>query len=121
MSFTERARLVMAILSSVFVRKSTVEAELRRYHQDERAALEEFAARLPTAKRILVDERDDHMAKRLRRLHEERGDVVAVVGDGHIEGLSKRLADESVEILRLKDLEGVVPPTGASATVSFQL
>jgi len=121
MTFQERVRLAMSILGSLFVRKSKVEAELRRYHEDERAVMEEFAAQLPSVKRILIDDRDDRMAAALRELHRTKGDVVAVVGDGHVEGLSRRLADEPLEIVRLKDLRAPDRSAGSTATVSFRL
>lgn len=121
MSLQERMRLVMSAVGSVFVRRRRVEAELQRFRQDERAYIEQFAAELPTAKRVLIDERDAHMGQALRELHHAKGDVVAVVGDGHIEGLAMHLRDEPLQIVRLKDLQ--VPPStsGASATVSYQL
>ncbi|HKZ90435.1 MAG TPA: TraB/GumN family protein [Thermoplasmata archaeon] len=121
MSFRERARFVFAILSSAFVRKSRVDAELRRYQEDERAVIEEFAARLPTAKRVLIDERDERMAAALRDLHRTKGDIVAVVGDGHIEGLGRRLAGETLEVVRLRDLRDPAGSAGTSATISYRL
>ncbi len=125
MSFPERVRLVVFALGGLFVRKKRVEAELDRFYQDERAYVEQFARELPTVKRILIDERDDHMASALRRLHEAKGQVLAVVGDGHIEGLGRRLVDVPVEVVRLRDLQSspaeTVPGSNASATVSYRL
>lgn len=121
MPLRERVRFGLSIVSSAFVRRKRVEAELRRYQEDERAVIAEFAAHLPTVKRILIDERDDRMAVALRELHDSKGDVVAVVGDGHIDGLSQRLAGERVEVVRLKDLQVPLDPSGASTTVSYRL
>ncbi len=123
MSFAERVRLVVFAVSGLFVRRTRVEAELDRFYQDERGYIEQFARELPTVKRVLIDERDAHMANALRQLHAAKGEVVAVVGDGHIEGLGRLLQDMPLEVVRLRDLQrGPPPPSStASATVSYRL
>lgn len=121
MTFQERVRLLASALGSVFVRRQRVEAEIQRFQQDERAYIEQFAKELPGAKRVLIDERDAHMARALRDLHASKGDVVAVVGDGHVEGLLQHLAGEPISVVRLKDLRSAPPSSTASATLSYQL
>lgn len=121
MDFRERMRLVLSAVSSVFVRPGRVEAELRRFQEDEASYLEDFAKELPTAKRVLIDERDEHMSRALRELHADRGDIVAVVGDGHVEGLARRLAGLPVQAVRLRELRAPPSQGTSSATVSFQL
>lgn len=122
MSFAERVRLVVSGLAGLFVRKEKVEQELDRFYQDERAYLEQFARELPSLKRVLIDERDAHMADALRQLHAAKGEVVAVVGDGHVEGLGRLLHDVPLEVVRLRELQRGPPPGGsASATVSYRL
>src|SRR5207247_461823 len=61
MSLTERVRLLVSAIGGLFTRKEKVEAELQRFYQNEPAFLQEFARELPTAKRILIDERDAAM------------------------------------------------------------
>src|SRR3990170_387035 len=121
MSFGERVRFLAGIVRSAFVGRDRVEAELERYHADERAVIDEFTAELPTAKRILIDERDEHMAARIREIHAAKGDVLAIVGDGHVSGLSARLQGEPVDIVRLRDLRREPPPSGASVSVTVDL
>ncbi len=124
MSFPERVRLVVFAVSGLFVRRKRVEAELDRFYQDERGYLEQFAKELPTVKRVLIDERDAHMADALRQLHAAKGEVVAVVGDGHVDGLGKLLQGVPLEVVRLRELQRGPPPASqgtASATVSYQL
>src|SRR6266542_1140045 len=72
MSFGERVRLLVSAIGGLFTRKERVDA-------DERGFIEEFARELPTAKRILIDERDALMASTLRQVADAKGDVVAVV------------------------------------------
>ncbi len=123
MSFAERVRLVVFAVSGLFVRRKRVEAELDRFYQDERGYIEQFAKELPTVKRVLIDERDAHMAEALRQLHAVKGEVVAVVGDGHVDGLGKLLRDMPLDIVRLRELQRGPPSAqgAASATVSYRL
>ncbi len=124
MSFAERVRLVVFAVSGLFVRRQRVEAELDRFYQDERGYLEQFAKELPTVKRVLIDERDAHMADALRQLHAAKGEVVAVVGDGHVDGLQKLLQGTPLDVVRLRELVRGPPPapgSTSSATVSYRL
>ncbi len=122
MPFAERVRLVFFSLTSLFVRRKRVEAELDRFYEDERGYIEQFARELPTIKRVLIDERDAQMAKALRDLHETKGEVVAVVGDGHVDGLVRLLQGLPVQVVRLRDLQRPAPPPGsATATVSYRI
>ncbi len=123
MSFPERVRLVVFAVSGLFIRRKRVEKELDRFYQDERGYLEQFSKELPTVKRVLIDERDALMAQSLRQLHATKGEVVAVVGDGHIEGLAQLLTGVPLEVIRLRELQKGPPDAGstASATVSYRL
>ena len=120
MSLREKVRFGVSILGGLFVRKSTVEKELKRFEADEGAFINELARDFPSVKRVLIDERNAHMARALRALEADHGNVLAVVGEGHVEGLRALLADRSPEVVRLRDLRAPPPAAGnASASVSF--
>ncbi|TLZ98479.1 MAG: hypothetical protein E6J94_08720 [Methanobacteriota archaeon] len=121
MSFRERIRLLTSTVGGFFTRKERVEAELQRFYRDEPAFIQEFARELPTAKRILIDERDTAMAAKLRHLAESKGDVVAVVGEGHVDGLLHQLAGAAVQVVHLQQLRTPAAGPNASASVSVQL
>jgi pheromone shutdown protein TraB len=121
MSGRERFRLLFSTVGGLFTRRERVEAELQRFYQDEQGFIREFARELPTAKRILIDERDAGMAATLRQLAEARGDVVAVVGEGHVTGLLGQLAGTPVEVVHLEQLRSRPAATNASVNVSVQL
>ena len=130
MSFEERVKLFVSALAGMFVTRRRVEKELARFNQDSVAYLDEFASQFPQVKRVLIDERDAYMAHALRELHATRGSVVAVVGDGHVEGLRRQLADVPLEVIRLKDLRfgkhpapvpSGTPGAGTSVTFSYDL
>ncbi len=56
-------------------------------------AMELMRKEFPQLYRVLVEERDQYMAARLRQLSEEFEKIVAVTGAGHTEGLKKLLGD----------------------------
>ena len=68
--------------------------------------LEEFSERYPSIKAQLIDRRDAHMSVSLVKLFQTKkyDRIIAVVGEGHIEGISARLSSLNPEIVRLKDL-----------------
>jgi len=56
-------------------------------------ALAYFQRSFPALYRVLVEERNDIMAKRLKIMAEDGYTVLAVVGAGHLQGLKERLND----------------------------
>ena len=123
MPFRERLKLFASLFTSFFVTKERVDAELAKYEEDQVGYLELFAKELPHTKRVLIDDRNAHMAGVLRSLHADAGRVLAVVGDGHIEGIRSQLADLPLEVIRLRDLRsGSIPSppsTGDGQSVTF--
>lgn len=109
--FEERIKILVAAVSGLFARRTTVEKEIARYEEDQGAYLGEFGRQFPTVKHVLIDERDEHMAVTLRQLVTEFGSVVAVIGDGHVDGIRARLADLTPEVVRLKELRHDAPST----------
>jgi pheromone shutdown protein TraB len=110
MPVKERVKLAVATVMSLFLSKRRVEAELTKYEDNQGAYLAEFGNEFPHVKRVLIDERDVHMARSLRSLHAQAAPVVAIVGDGHVEGIRRQLADLPLEVVRLKDLRSGSPP-----------
>lgn len=106
MAFTEKVKLLFSGIFARFrFRKSSgVESEIARYQAAPGNYLDELGASYPTLKRVLLDERNEHMAKRLRALLTQYPSIVAVVGDGHVQGLSTLLADLRPRIVRLQEL-----------------
>ena len=119
MTWREKAKFAFSVLGGLFLRRSTVESELQKFESDEAAFLEALAKDFPAVKRVLIDERNAHMAGALRSLEAEHGSVVAVVGEGHVEGLRALLTDRFPDVIRLRDLRTSPVPGSASATVSL--
>lgn len=120
MSLREKMRLMTSTLSGFFMSRRRVEEELDRFQENEEAYLTTFEQHFPTLKKVLIDDRNRIMAERIRRAEERYGDVVAVVGDGHVEGIRQLLIERNPKIIRLKELRKMpVGGTRATTEASF--
>lgn len=68
-----------------------------RYYRDMRR-------RFPAMTRKLIDERDAHMAERIKEASEKYKNIAVVVGDGHIRGICGILGDAGIDVIRLADM-----------------
>lgn len=68
--------------------------------------LAEFSVNYPMIKSHLINRRDTYMSKNivrlLRRNNETR--IVAIVGEGHVDGMKSKLSSLNPKIVRLRDL-----------------
>ena len=69
-------------------------------------AVEEISRQAPTIKRVLIDERDAYMARKIADIPSSR--VVAVVGAGHMKGISGQIEHPAPDLGRLEEV-----PAGA--------
>jgi pheromone shutdown protein TraB len=104
MSFEEKIKMLAGALGGMFVRKKRIEKELKNYEKNEAEYLDTFEKEFPSIKKVLVDERNEYMARAIREVHNDYSDIVVVIGDGHVEGISKLIGDLNPEIIRLKEL-----------------
>jgi len=104
--------------------KAEVEAELQRYQDDPESVLGEMRRKFPTVHRVLIAERDQRMADRIRKAMAGARHGLAVLGDGHLNGMVPLLADLHPTVYRLADVrEGRLPKgllaTGTTEKVGF--
>ena len=135
MRFREKAYLFFGSFAGIFVRGKKMDEEIERLQREPESFMEELGRKLPTAKTILIDERNTHMANNINQLLDKYGSVVAFVGDGHIHGMAPLIKGEK-EIIRLIHLvennipepdsggqrtppKGSMQDDGASASFSF--
>jgi pheromone shutdown protein TraB len=123
MPYLEKFRLLLSGLIGFFISKKAVEKELRHYQNNFDAYIEEIGKKFPTIKRVLIDERNQHMTNNLISLHEKYKKIIACVGDGHIPGIQQLLQDKNVpcQIIRLADLQNMksIKSDGVSAHFSI--
>ena len=82
--------------------------------------LDEFSTKYPSIKFQLIDRRDAYMAINLIKLFRRKkyDKIVAVVGEGHLEGIETRLSSLNPRIVRLRDL---LQSQGNSVTFSIEI
>jgi pheromone shutdown protein TraB len=119
MTFEEKVKLFVSTIAALFVGKKQVEKELKRFDEDRTSYLDEFASQFPSVKKILIDDRDKYIAQGVRQLASKYERVVAVVGEGHVDGMLQQLADLGPEVVRLRELRSATPDSNAS--VSFTI
>lgn len=100
----EKAKLLMAIISSIFDDEEISEEELQSLKQSDAldAALNEVGKEFPVVKKILVDERDSYLAEKIRTADGNK--IIAIIGAAHCNGIVRNLNnDNSIDLNELED------------------
>ena len=111
MRFWGKIKVLGQLLASLFIREEISKEEIEKLKESDALseAMKMLAEQSPEMKRILIDERDQYMAEKIRQSMGKL--VVAVVGAGHVKGLTTELENKH----NLAALESV-PPTGKAVT-----
>lgn len=106
-------KLLASMIASAFSREKITEEDLARLREQNEleTMLKELADYLPSVKEVLIDERDQYLAKSIWDAPGRR--VLAVVGAGHVPGIIQWLEKLSTAegIVDKRALE-VIPPPG---------
>ena len=83
-----------------------MEKELKNFEENSTEYLKMFGDQFPTVKKMLIDDRDRHMARALKNFTTQFSNITAVIGDGHVEGIHQLLNNSNikVQIVRLSQL-----------------
>jgi len=109
LSLWRKLQLATLLSASLFESPEIGEEELRELRRRDVVSeiMRELGESMPALKRVLIDERDAFLARRIRQAQGRR--VVAVVGAGHVEGMLRAL--EGDEETDLEELSRVPPPS----------
>ena len=112
--------LISELLASLVLTETLDSKQIEK--MKEKDALDEILKSLPSKynriKRVLVDERDQYLAQKIRNaLKKLKGNekLLAIVGAGHLKGIQENLTKN----ISLKDLETVKKKSKILATVRF--
>jgi pheromone shutdown protein TraB len=112
LSVRERVALLTGAIVGLFLPARVVERQLDRYNEAPEPFLEEVRHAYPSVARVLLDERNEHMADRIAAARQRGfGRLAAVVGDAHVVGLAQALGRRGVpvETLSLAQLVAGAP------------
>jgi len=106
-SFWHKLQLASGVMASAFEDAEISEAELARIRQQDVLSelMRELGEAMPRLKTSLIDERDAYLAQKIRGAPGQK--IVAVVGAGHIEGMSRAI--EAGQDIDLTEIETVAP------------
>jgi pheromone shutdown protein TraB len=116
LSFPERVRLLLGAVLGLVIPARTVQRELDHYSEAPTDYTEQIREAFPTVARVLIDERNEHMAGRLEEIW-RRGirQIAVVVGDAHVPGLAAALRKRQLPVETVSFGELRVPTTAPSA------
>lgn len=118
MGVKERLSLLLGAVAGLFVPVRLVRREMDRYAEEPEGFAEEVRRASPTIARVLIDDRNEHMADRVASLR-ARGfrQLAVVVGDAHLPGLSAALERRGVpvETIPFRELRRIRAPSSSSS------
>ncbi|MGH8032879.1 MAG: TraB/GumN family protein [Luteimonas sp.] len=97
LGFFGRLKLGAGLVAGLFADDEVGENEIEKLKQGDmlEASFGEFAKQSPELFAALIDERDQYMAARLRETPGAARKVLAVVGAGHLQGLTRYLREDA--------------------------
>jgi pheromone shutdown protein TraB len=104
MPFFERMRLSFSSFGDRFRSKKKADNAINNFMENEDEVMTNMRKKYPTLVRKLIDERDVHMAEKIKEASARYENIVVIVGDGHIEGIAKLLDNGNITKIRLKTL-----------------
>jgi pheromone shutdown protein TraB len=114
----ERVTLLVGSIAALIIPTRFVKEQIDEYADRPEAIIEELRVASPTIARVLLDERNEHMAERLAQIR-GRGfrRVAVVVGDAHVAGLRAELERRGipVEALGFSALREIRAPSSSSS------
>lgn len=115
LGFWGRAKLGGGLLTALFADEEVGQDEIEKLKQGDmlESSFGEFAAESPMLYETIIAERDRYMAARLRESHGGVREVLAVVGAGHLQGLTRHLREETRPAADIRnELEALPPKSG---------
>jgi len=107
MGFWTKFKLLLQLITSMGDVKDIEKEDIEKLKEQDvlETLLSELGKTLPDLQRVLIDERDQYLAHKIRTAPGKK--IVAVVGAGHVPGI-KKYWEEPVDIAALE----IIPPKG---------
>jgi pheromone shutdown-related protein TraB len=104
LSFWEKMKLLYGSLLSIFEVEELEEKDIEKLKETDvlTTAVEEMSKHAPTIKKVLIDERDAYMARKLADI--EAKSVVGVIGAGHMKGILGQIRNPLEDLSALEEI-----------------
>ena len=107
LSVGQKIKIAGQVLTASVLPNEMIEEGLKKVQEDPEAAMMEFEKQYPDLKRSIVDQRDLYMTARIKEISIKYGNIVCIVGEGHIKGMIKALPDMDIEVVHLKEIMAI--------------
>ncbi|MFW3146150.1 MAG: TraB/GumN family protein [Thermoplasmatota archaeon] len=101
----QKLKLFGSVLGASVLPKKTLEDGIKKIGDDPDAYMKEFEKAFPQLKKDIVDYRDKYMSSRILQISKDHMHVLAIVGEGHVSGMTKYLEPYGLEVLHLRELK----------------
>jgi len=114
MSFWQKLKFLFGGLAGIFEKQELTEEKLAELRSKDVLSemMDELGKAMPVLKEVIIDERDQYIAQKMKESKGEK--IVSVVGAGHVKGIIKTL--ESNNSIDLKKIE-VIPAASSIAKI----
>ncbi len=114
MSFWQKFKLLSSGFAGIFDKIELTEDKLNELKEKDALSemMQELGKSLPVLKKVLIDERDIYLSKKIREAPGNK--IVAVVGAGHVKGISEELVNK--KDVDLKEFE-IIPPSSPAVKI----
>jgi len=123
MTIKEKTSFLFSGIAGLFVRAEKVEKQVENISKNLESYLELVGQKFPTIKKILIDERNVYMINNIIKISENYQHIIAIVGDGHIPGMSEILKEKEIDhdLIRLHELQSMPKKEHDPSTASFHV
>ena len=114
MSFWQKLKFLFGGLAGIFEKQELTEEKLAELRSKDVLSemMDELGKAMPVLKKVIIDERDQYIAQKMKESKGEK--IVSVVGAGHVKGIIKTL--ESNVSIDLEKIE-VIPAASSIAKI----
>ena len=115
LSGTEKFKLLTGIIESIFDDEDITEEDLAKLKEADalEAALLDIGKQFPTVKKVLVDERDQYLAQKIKTAPGKK--IVAIIGAAHAKGIERNLNND----INTDELDKVEKKKTASSYIKY--
>jgi pheromone shutdown-related protein TraB len=119
MSFWQKMKFMTVGLAGIFEKEEISEEKLAEIKEKDtlNEMMSELGKAMPVLKEVLIDERDQYLAEKIRKADGDK--IVAVVGAGHVKGICELL--EKDEDIDLANIEIIPKPSPTGKIIGYSI